>query len=145
MLVLDELCTTRGIDANRMAPLFQRSPAEAQVTLDRMHRAALVEPSRRTSGKPFPRYALTASSLTGLGLAVAYHRRMADGADDKVIQHIREYGHITNQTLRRLFDLEVFTARDMLRDLQARGLVMKVGTRGPGVRYVRGPTFPGKT
>lgn len=144
LLVLDALCTTRSIDAAAMAPLFQRSPAEAQVTLDRMYKSALIEPTKRTSSKPFPRYVLTTSALTGLGLAVRYHRRMADGADDKVIQHLREYDHITNQTLRRLFDIDVFTARDMLRDLQARGLLVKVGTRGPGVRYVRGPTFPGK-
>ncbi|HEX7000792.1 MAG TPA: RNA-binding domain-containing protein [Trueperaceae bacterium] len=144
LMVLDALCSVRAVDATSMAPLFQRSPAEAQVTLERMQQAGLVEPTKRSASRAFPRYGLTASALTGLGLAVAYHRRMAEGSDDKVVQHVLEYGHISNQTLRRLFDLDVFTARDMLRDLQARGLVVKVGTRGPGVKYIPGPNFPGE-
>ncbi len=55
--------------------------------------------------------------------------------------HIREYGHVTNQTLRRLFDLDVAGARDLLRALQLRGLLVKLdqGRGGPGIRYGSGP------
>lgn len=86
----------------------------------------------------------TSSALTGLGLAVTYHRRAADGLDDKVVEHVREYGYVTNQTIRRMFDLDLYPARDMLRDLQKREVLVKDGTqaRGPGVRYVAGPRFP---
>ncbi len=122
LLILDALCRERAASAESVAPFLQRCAVEAQS----------------------PNYVLTNSALTGLGLAVAYHRRSADGAGDKVVEHIGEYGYITNQTLRRLFDLEMFPARDMLRDLRNRGIVAKLDgpSRGPGVRYGRGPNFP---
>ncbi|GGH46885.1 RNA-binding domain-containing protein [Microbacterium album] len=144
LLVLDALCNQRAAQAEAIAPLLQRSVAEAQSTLERMRASGLLEPTRRTASRAFPNYVLASSTLTGLGLAVTYHRRNADDADDKVIEHIREYGYITNQTLRRLFDLEMFPARDMLRDLQARAVIVKLEgqARGPGVRYGRGPKFP---
>jgi hypothetical protein len=36
-----------------------------------------------------------------------------------------------------MFDMNVYAARNLLTDLQARGLVTKIGTArgGPGVRY----------
>jgi len=39
---------------------------------------------------------------------------------------VNEYGHITNQTLWRLFDLNVYQARDLLRDMQTRQLLTKI-------------------
>ena len=105
--------------------------------------AGLIEPSRRSARRPFPTYSLAAGSLAGMGRAVTYHRRGADGIDQKVVQHVNEYGHITNQTLRRLFDLNVYQARDLLRDMQTRQLLGKIDdkTAGPGVRYGPGPKF----
>ena len=144
LLILDTLCTARSADATGAAPRLQRTVTEAQGVLERMRVAGLIEPTRRTASKAFPNYVLTSLSLTGLGLAVTYHRRTADGADDKVIEHVRDYGYITNQTLRRMFDLELFPARNMLRDLQDRGVIVKADgqARGPGVRYIAGPNFP---
>lgn len=76
-----------------------------------------------------------------LGRAVSYPRRSADGIDEKVQAHVAEYGYVTNQTLRRVFDLTVRSARDLLRDLQQRGLLAKLDDKvsGPGVRYGREP------
>ncbi len=144
LLVLDLLCATRTVDAAKVAPVIQQSLSAAQAALERMADAGIVEPSRRTATALFPKYSLTNASMTGLGLAVTYHRRGADGLDDKVIAHVREYGYITNQTIRRLFDVELFRARDMLQDLQRRGIVVKEdpAARGPGVRYAAGPRFP---
>lgn len=144
LLVLDLLCRRRTITAAVAAPIVQRSAATAQGTLERLAAAGIVEPSRRTAAAPFPSYHLADEAMTALGRAVAYRRRIADGLDDKVTSHVREYGFITNQTIRRLFDLDVYSARNMLRDLQQRGLVTKEGdqARGPGVRYVPGPAFP---
>ncbi|MFC4631933.1 ATP-binding protein [Promicromonospora alba] len=144
LLVLDALCVRRSVDASEVAPLIQRPGVGAQAALARLASAGLIEPSRRTASAAFPRYGLTSSALTGLGLAVAYHRRAADGLDDKVVEHVREYGYVTNQTIRRMFDLDLYPARDMLRDLQKREVLVKDGTqaRGPGVRYVAGPRFP---
>lgn len=61
-----------------------------------------------------------------------------------MIEHIREYEFITNRTLQRLFDLNIPAARNMLHDLQERGVISKIGDArgGPGVRYGPGPKFP---
>lgn len=146
LLALTVLRARRSLTAELLAPRIQRSASEAQRVLDRMAHAGLLEPTRRTARRAFPTYQLTPSSLAGLGRAVAYHRREADGLDDKVVRHVQEYGHITNQTLRRLFDVSVYQARDMLRDLQKRGILRKIDDRsGPGVRYGSGASFPNRT
>lgn len=61
-----------------------------------------------------------------------------------MIAHINEYGKITNRTLQNLFDIDLWRARDILADLQQRSLIVRTSeaTRGPGVEYGRGPTFP---
>jgi ATP-dependent DNA helicase RecG len=144
LLALAVLRSRQTLRAEHLAPRIQRSPGEAQTVLERMTAAQIIGPSRRTARHRFPSYALTTASRTGLGRALSYHRRDSDGLDDKVVQHVNEYGHITNQTLRRLFDLGVYAARDLLKDMQGRGLLVKLGDRtgGPGVRYGPGPTFP---
>jgi len=82
-----------------------------------------------------------------MGRAVTYHLRRGVGVDHKVVQHVNEYGHITNQTLRRLFDLNIYQARDLLKDMQTRELLSKIDdkTAGPGVRYGPGSNFSAKT
>lgn len=146
LLALTHLRTRRSVDAHVLAGLIQRPPAEAQTVLERMAHRGLIEPSRRTARRPFPSYSLTPATLAVLGRAVRYHQRKPDGADQKVVEHVREYGHITNQTLRRIFDLDVYAARDLLRDLQRRGILAKLDehARGPGVRYGRGTQFPSR-
>lgn len=143
LLALNHLRHARTINATALAAVAQRSVLEAQRILQRLAHAGLVEPSRRTARRPFPSYSLSAPVLTSLGRAVSYHRRQADGLDRKVVEHVREYGHVTNQALRRMFDVNVYGARDMLRDLQQRGILSKIDDRaGPGVRYGPGPRFP---
>jgi ATP-dependent DNA helicase RecG len=75
---------------------------------------------------------------------VTYRRRTIDETDQKVIEHVQEYGFVTNRTLQRLFDRDLFAARNMLSDLRERGLIEKLGTArgGPGVKYGPGPKFP---
>lgn len=144
LLTLDMLRTSRRVDAHAVAMACQTIVEDGQRVLARMSEAGLVHPTRRTAAKEFPNYELSPEALAGLGLAITYHRRRADGADEKVTEHIREYGYVTNQTVRRLFDLEMAAARDMLRDLVNRGLIVKSAgaARGPSVRYERGPNFP---
>lgn len=143
LLGLSALRGKKTLTAESLAPRIQRSVSAAQAVLERMMNAGLIEPSRRSARRPFPTYSLAAGSLAGMGRAVTYHRRGADGIDQKVVQHVNEYGHITNQTLRRLFDLNVYQARDLLRDMQTRQLLSKIDdkTAGPGVRYGPGPRF----
>lgn len=144
LLALSRLRDRKSLSADQLAPAIQRSTADAQGTLERMAHAGLIEPSRRTSRRRLPIYSLSSTVLASLGRAVAYHRRTADGLDQKIVDHVTEYGFITNQTLRRLFDLGVYPARDLLRDLQNRDVLLKLDdkTAGPGIRYGPGPGFP---
>jgi ATP-dependent DNA helicase RecG len=146
LLGLSALRSKKTLSAESLTPRIQRSPSEAQAVLERMVHAGLIEPSRRSARQPFPTYSLAASSLAGMGRAVTYHLRGGDGVDHKVVQHVNEYGHITNQTLRRLFDLNIYQARDLLRDMQTRELLRKIDdkTAGPGVRYGPGRKFAAK-
>lgn len=141
LLALSHLRDSRSISAPTLAGLAQRSGTEAQHVLERMAQARILEPTRRTASRVLPTYVLTGSSLASLGRAVRYHVRQVDETDRKVMEHLREYGHVTNQTLRRLFDLDVPGARDLLRALQQRGVVVKIdrGRGGPGIRYGPGP------
>jgi ATP-dependent DNA helicase RecG len=59
------------------------------------------------------------------------------------MEHVREYGFITNRTIQRMFDLHVYAARDLISDLRGRGILEKLGDAkgGPGVRYGPGSKF----
>lgn len=144
LLALDYLCNSRRITAAKLAPIIQRSEDDARRVLTRMAEARLLAVTRRSAATASPAFELTDTSLTGLGFAVEYHRRTAPGGEDKVIDHLREYGYITNSTIRRLFDVEVFAARDILKDMSRRGVIEKADgpSRGPSVKYKPGPRFP---
>ncbi len=137
LLAIAHLRTHKSITAIELAPQIQRSQGDAHRVLALLADRGLIAPSRRTARQAVPRYALTAEALTAMGRAVAYHRSTGDDRDQKVMEHVDEYGYITNQTLRRLFDLNVYQARDFLKDLQRRGLLQKLDDRsgGRGVRY----------
>lgn len=107
----------------------------------------LLEPTRRTLRKPFPAYRLRNEPLAALARAVTYRRRTIDQLDEKVIEHVRESGCVTNRTLQRLFRRDIYAARNMLNDLRDRGLLEKLGTArgGRGVRYGPGPKFQKET
>ena len=79
-----------------------------------------------------------------LGSAVRYHRRTVDDIDRKVIAHVQEYGRISNRTLQNLFDIDTYRARDVLKDLRERDMLIKTSTqeRGIAVEYGPGPKFP---
>lgn len=134
------------MDAPTLAQAIQRTAPEAQDVLARMSddELGLLEPTRRTLRRPFPAYRLRNGPLAALARAVTYRRRTIDETDQKVIEQVQEYGFVTNRTLQRLFDRDLFAARNMLTDLRERGLVEKLGAArgGPGVKYGPGPKFP---
>lgn len=144
LLTLDLLRDRKSVTARLLAPRVQRSEAEAERVLRALADRELIAPARRSAAKAYPSYTLTATTLAALGRSVTYHRPATEQADHKVVAHVNEYGFVTNQTLRRLFDLEIYPARDLLRDLQRRGVLRKLDgqTSGPGVRYGPGPRFP---
>jgi ATP-dependent DNA helicase RecG len=149
LLALARLREVAALDAPALSDIIQRTPTEAQQVLARLadERYHILEATRSTARKPFPRYQLRPEPLAALGRALSYHRRVPDQIDAKVIEHVREYGFVTNKTLQRLFDIHVYAARDMLIDLRARGIVGKVGTArgGTGVKYAPGPNFPAES
>jgi ATP-dependent DNA helicase RecG len=123
-------------NAIRVAGAIQRAPAEAQDVLGRLADDAwgLLEPTRRTLRKPFPSYRLRNEPLAALARAASYRRRTLDQLDAKVVEHVSEYGFITNRTMQRLFDRDVYTARNMLTDLRDRGMLEKLGEARGGSR-----------
>lgn len=147
LLTLDLLRERKSVSAKILAPHVQRSEAEAERTLRALADRGLIVPARRSATKAYPSYTLTATALADLGRSVSYHRPATEQTDHKVAEHVNEYGFITNQTLRRLFDLGMYPARDLLRDLQTRGVLRKLDgqTSGPGVRYGPGPQFPSRS
>ena len=75
---------------------------------------------------------------------MAYNRRTIDDIDRKVITHVKEYGKVTNRTLKNMFDIDVYRARDIIADLAQRGILVRVSEAqsGPAVEWVPGPTLP---
>jgi ATP-dependent DNA helicase RecG len=145
LLSLVHLRHHSSIDAYILAKTIQRTPVEAQEVLRTMvDEYSLIVPTKRTAGKQFPTYRLRAEVLAAMSRSVAYRRVAFDDMDQKVIDHIREYGFVTNQTMRRLFDLHVYAARDLLNSLRDREIIEKIGDArgGTGVRYGPGPRFP---
>jgi ATP-dependent DNA helicase RecG len=149
LLIIRHLCGKRTTNAGEIAPIIQRPPEEAQAALLRLaaEPAGVLEPTRDTIRRTFPSYRLRAAVITSLGAAVAYHSRATDDIDRKVIEHVRDYGEINNRTVQRLFDVDVYQARDILRDLVGREILTRISTqkRGTAVRYGPGPAYPRRT
>lgn len=146
LLVLFLLCQRQSVDALMIAPLLQKSDASSQAVLERLAQESvgMIEATRGTFRRRHPKYRLREHVMRTLGTAVRYRRRGTDELDRKVIAHVREYGRITNRTVRNLFDVDVNRARDILADLVQREILTKTSeaARGPSVEYGSGPKFP---
>lgn len=145
LLTLSHLRHSSSINALKLAGIIQRTPPEAQEVLAAMEdEYGLVEATSRTVRRPYPTYRLRSESLAAMSRSVTYRRRSIDDIDQKVIEHVKEYGFITNQTVRRLFDLHVYAARDLINSLRDRHVLEKIGDAkgGTGVRYGPGANFP---
>lgn len=146
MLVLFTLLTQPTCTCAEMAPVVQRSEDETEDALRRLaaDRVALIEPTRDTARLRRPTYRLREHVLRDLGPAVAYRRRTADQIDRKVIAAVGESGEITGRLVQLLLDVDASRASRILADLVQREILVRTTThsRGPGVRYGRGPKFP---
>lgn len=139
LLLLHYLCRRATVRTPQAASLLQVPGEEALRVLEwtASPEVGLVARAGRDGA-----WRLRPEVQAALGDAVRYRTRIG-GADDKVIVHLREYGWITNRTLRNLFNLDVQQARALLEDLRERGLVVKDPAgppRGPGVRWLPGPS-----
>lgn len=148
LLIVLLLCRKKSVTAREVAPVVQRDVAATEAVLLRLASgdAQILEPTTGTTGRAHPNYRLRGHSLAALGPAVTYHRRSASDVDRKVVEHVREYETINSATIQRVFDVDVWQARDILRDLVGRELLVRVSeqARGPAVKYGPGPQFPEK-
>lgn len=146
LLIVLLLCRKKTVTARDVAGVVQRTVPATEAVLRRLASgdAQLLEPTAGTINRIHPNYRLRSAPLVALGPAVAYHRRSASDIDRKVIDHMREYDTINSATVQRLFDVDVYQARDILRDFVGREILVRVShqTRGPKVKYGRGPQFP---
>lgn len=148
LLITLVLCERRSVTARDIAPIIQRDLTAAEVVLRRLAHgeSRMIEPTAGTVNRINPNYRFTGAALSSLGPSVRYSRRSASETDRKVIEHLREYGTINNATLQRLFDIDVYHARDVLRDFVGREILVRVSeqTRGVAVKYGPGLKFPQK-
>ena len=139
LLLLRVLCHRAAVGPAEVARLIQRSEQEATQFLQRLLQTEppIVAFTKRGSVR------LAAHTVAGLGRAITYRVASPDEYDNKVTDHLAEYGTISNRTLQRLFNLNVYAARDLLRDLQRRNIVVKLSdaTSGPGVTYGPAPVI----
>ncbi len=146
LLVLYRLCSTRVVTPATVAPLLQRSEAEAATILGRLavDPPAMIERTRPARAGSGPAYKLSGPALAALGPAVTYQVRSISDTDRKVVAHVVEYGKITNRTVQNLFDVTVHPANTIIDDLVRREILVKtsVQQRGPGVEYGPGSKFP---
>lgn len=146
MLVLFRLTSDRHATSSSLAGFLQKTPEEVEAILRRLasNQVAMVEPTRQSARRSSPTYRLRSEALQLLGSAVSYQRRSTDDIDRKVIEHVQEYGKVTNRTVRNLLDVGTQRAAAILADLVAREVLVKTSEaqRGPSVEYGRGPKLP---
>lgn len=145
MLSLVHLCQRPTLTLAEASRLLQVSDVEARDRLDALAAGtnALVE--RDGDARRGVRWRLRPSVASALGTAVQ-HRARADSARPRVEAHLKEYGWITNKTIRNMFDLDVQQATQILNELRAANVLIKDPNgpqRGPSIRWL--PVKPPKT
>lgn len=145
LLILNALRQRRSVTARDIAVEIQRPVDETQQLLRRLadDDRGLLEPSRGTVGRRLPNYRLRGAVLAELGPAVAYHRAPSSERERKIVEHLSEYGSINNRTVQNMFDVDVYRASAILRDLVVRDILVRTSEqqRGQTVRYGPGPAF----
>lgn len=146
LLVLNLLRRRRSVTARDVSVEIQRSVDDTQQLLRRLadDERGLLEPSQGTVGRKLPNYRLRGAVLAELGPAVAYHRAPSSDRERKIIEHLAEYGSINNRTVQNLFDVDVYRASAILRELVVREILVRTSEqqRGQTVRYGPGGAFP---
>lgn len=146
LLVVATLASRRTVNAKQLAGTIQRGPEAAQAVLMRLAQgsAQLLEPTPRTHGRKHPDYRLRSEAVAALGPALAYQSRPQADIDRKVRDHVREYGTINSAAVQRMLDVDVYAARDVLRKLVNRKILVRTSEqrRGIAVKYGPGARFP---
>lgn len=138
MLTLAHLCQRPTLSQADGARLLQVSESEARDRIDAL--SSGVEPlvERDGDARRGVRWRLRPVVASALGTAVQ-HRARADSARPRVEAHLKEYGWITNKTIRNMFDLDIQQATQILNDLRAANVLVKDPEgprRGPSIRWL---------
>lgn len=144
MLSLLHLCQRPTLPLADAGRLLQVSDAEAKDRLDALGTGADALIERDGDARRGVRWRLRPSVASALGTAVQ-HRARADSARPRVEAHLKEYGWITNKTIRNMFDLDVQQATQILNELRAANVLIKDPDgpqRGPSIRWL--PARPTK-
>lgn len=145
LLVLTTLRVDRTTTAAKMAPVLQRSDAEAEALLGHLADGddPLIERTRNSERLRRSTYRLREPVVEALGSAVAYRTHSADAAG-LIVGYVREFDAITSKVVQSMFDVQPATASRYLADLVDQGVLVRTSTatRGPSVAYGKGPTFP---
>jgi len=138
MLALVHLCQRPTLTLADGARLLQVSDVEAKDRLDALGTGADALIERDGDARRGVRWRLRPTVASALGTAVQ-HRARADSARPRVEAHLREYGWITNRTIRNMFDLDIQQATQILNELRAANVVVKDPDgpqRGPSIRWL---------
>lgn len=138
MLALVHLCQRPTLTVADAARLLQVSEREARDRLDALSTGPDVLVERDGDSRRGVRWRLRPSVASALGTAVQ-HRARAGSARPRVEAHLKEYGWITNKTIRNMFDLDVQQATQILNELRAANVVVKDPDgpqRGPSIRWL---------
>jgi ATP-dependent DNA helicase RecG len=148
LLIISTLVSRRTVNADQLAPIVQRDSDAAQATLLRVSQgtAHIIEPTPRSSRRRYPDYRLTAAAVSELGPVLAYQSKPKGDIERKIVAHVRDYGSVNNDAVKRLFDVDVYAARDILKDLVDRDILTRTSEqrRGTAVKYGAGKKFPAK-
>lgn len=138
MLTLVHLCQRPTLSLVDAARLLQVSGVEARDRLDALTTGSDALIQRDGDSRRGLRWRLRPTVASALGTAVQ-HRARADSARPRVEAHLKEYGWITNKTIRNMFDLDVQQATQILNELRAANVVVKDPAgpqRGPSIRWL---------
>lgn len=138
MLLLLHLCQRPTLALSDAARLLQVTEPEARDRLEILATGADAVVERDGDRRRGVRWRLRPAAAAALGTAVQ-HRSRADSARPRVEAHIKEYGWITNRTIRNMFDLDVQQATQLLNELRAVNVLVKDPDgpqRGPSIRWL---------
>ncbi len=146
LLVMLALLGKRTVTAAELASTLQKEDDEVEGILLELSTPSVgfIERTRESAHSRAGTYRLRDHVVAQLGAAVSYRRRMSDDTDRKVIEIVRETGHVNGRIVRTLLDVDTPTASRILADLVDRQILVKTSDaqRGPSVTYGKGPQFP---
>lgn len=149
VLIVHYLLTHAKVTADGLAPIIQKPVDEARRALRTLahDQYDLLESTRATAAHRNPTFRFREGPRAELGTLLPYHRQAQDSTDRQIVAHVREYGTVSNETVRNLCQVKAVRASQILRSLVDRDILVRTAdspARGRGVRYQKGARFPSR-